>query len=76
MEKCESDLQTSLKNENLNIDERKKIASGFQYLGKIGIEHNVIYGRKLSNFLLKGSPPPRFVELWVPKALELAGGFC
>jgi serine/threonine protein kinase len=54
MEKCESDLQTALKNENLNIDERKKIASGFQYLGKIGIEHNVIYGRKLSNFLLNG----------------------
>ena len=55
MEKCERDLQTALKNENLNLDERKKIATGieagFEYLEKIGIEHE---DRKLSNFLLIG----------------------
>ena len=55
MEKCESDLQTALKNDNLNFYERKKIATGieagFQYLEQIGIDHN---DRKLSNFLLIG----------------------
>ena len=55
MEKCEGDLQKELKKENLNLDERKKIATGieagFQYLDKIGIWHR---DRKLSNFLLIG----------------------
>ena len=55
MEKCDGDLQTALKNDNLNLDERKKIATGiragFKYLEKIGIEH---HDRKLSNFLLIG----------------------
>jgi serine/threonine protein kinase len=55
MEKCERDLQKELKKENLNFDERKKIATGveagFQYLKKIGIDH---CDRKLSNFLLIG----------------------
>ena len=40
MEKCEGDLHTALKKDNLNLDERKKIATGiqagFQYLKKIG----------------------------------------
>ena len=53
MEKCDGDLKKRLKKENLNIDERKNIATGikagFQYLKKIGIEH---CDRKLSNFLL------------------------
>ena len=55
MENCERDLQTALKNGNLNLDERKKIATGlgagFKYLGKIGIQH---CDRKLTNFLLIG----------------------
>jgi serine/threonine protein kinase len=55
MEKCDGDLQNELKKENLNLGERKKIATGiktgFQYLEKIGIEHR---DRKLSNFLLIG----------------------
>jgi serine/threonine protein kinase len=55
MEKCERDLQTALKNNKLNLDERKKIATGieagFQYLEKIGIYH---HDRKLSNLLLIG----------------------
>ena len=55
MEKCDGDLQTALKNDNLNFDERKKIATGmeagFEYLEKIGIYH---CDRKLSNFLLIG----------------------
>ena len=53
MEKCDGDLQKELKNDNLNLDERKKIATGieagFEYLGKIGIIH---CDRKLTNFLL------------------------
>ena len=56
MEKCDGDLQTVLKKENLNLDERKKIATGinagFQYLEEIGIDH---CDRKLSNFLLIGN---------------------
>ena len=55
MEKCDSDLQKELKKENLNFDERKKIATGieagFQYLDEIGIIH---HDQKLSNFLLIG----------------------
>jgi serine/threonine protein kinase len=55
MEKCDSDLQKELKKDNLNFDERKKIATGieagFGYLEKIGIFHR---DRKLSNFLLIG----------------------
>jgi serine/threonine protein kinase len=55
MEKCEGELQTELKNDNLNLDERKNIAkgikAGFKYLEKIGIEHR---DRKLTNFLLIG----------------------
>ena len=56
MEKCEGDLQKELKNENLNLEERKKIATGieagFQYLEQIGIYH---LDRKLTNFLLIGN---------------------
>jgi hypothetical protein len=52
MEKCECDLQTALKKENLELDERKKIATGieagFGYLAKIGISH---CDRKLTNLL-------------------------
>ena len=55
MEKCDGDLEKELKKEKLNLDERKKIATGieagFQYLEKIGIWHR---DRKLSNFLLIG----------------------
>jgi hypothetical protein len=44
MEKCESDLQKELKKENLNFDERKKIATGiragFKYLEKFGIPNS------------------------------------
>ena len=56
MEKCEGDLRTELEKDNLNFDERKKIAieirSGFGYLEKIGIDH---CDRKLSNFLRIGN---------------------
>ena len=55
MEKCDGDLQKELKKDKLDLDERKKIATGieagFQYLEKIGIWHR---DRKLSNFLLIG----------------------
>ena len=55
MEKCETNLRTKLESDNLDLDERKKIAkgiqSGFQYLEKIGISHR---DRKLANFLLNG----------------------
>ena len=55
MEKCDGDLQKELKKDKLDLDERKKIATGieagFQYLEKIGIEHR---DRKLTNFLLIG----------------------
>ena len=55
LEKCDGDLRNELKNENLDLEERKKIARGIQagigYLGKVGIFH---YDRKLANFLLFG----------------------
>jgi hypothetical protein len=55
MEKCERNLRTELKRENLNLNERKKIATGIKagldYLRKIGIEHK---DQKLENFLLIG----------------------
>ena len=55
LEKCETNLRNELKNENLDLEERKKIAiglkNGFDYLWKIGIHH---YDKKLENFLLLG----------------------
>jgi len=55
LQKCETNVRIELKNENLDLEERKKIASGlekgFEYLSKIGIYH---HDRKLENFLLLG----------------------
>jgi len=55
LEKCETNVRNELKNENLDLEERKKIAiglkNGFDYLEKVGITH---YDRKLENFLLLG----------------------
>ena len=55
MEKCDGNLRTKLENDNLELEERKKIAKGlkigFGYLEKIGINHK---DRKLENFLLIG----------------------
>ena len=55
MEKCDGNLRKKLKNDNLELEERKKIAkgmiSGIKYLKKIGIDH---CDRKLENFLLIG----------------------
>ena len=54
MEKCDSDLRRKLKNNELNLEERKKIAigvkEGFKYLRKIGILH---FDQKPENVLLK-----------------------
>ena len=54
MEKCESDLRSRLKNEDLSLEERKKIAigvrEGFKYLARVGILH---YDKKPENILLK-----------------------
>ncbi len=55
LEKCDKNVRNELKNENLDLEERKKIAiglkNGFEYLEKIGIYH---YDKKLENFLLLG----------------------
>ena len=55
LEKCDGNIRTELKNENLDLEERKKIAkglkNGFKYLEKVGIYH---YDKKLENFLLVG----------------------
>ncbi|CBY10809.1 unnamed protein product [Oikopleura dioica] len=55
LEKCDGNVRTELKNENLDLGERKKIAkglkNGFDYLREVGISH---YDRKLENFLLLG----------------------
>ena len=55
LEKCDTNVRNELKNENLDLAERKKIAiglkNGFRYLEKVGITH---YDRKLENFLLLG----------------------
>ena len=55
LEKCDGNIRNELKNENLDLEERKKIAKGledgFYYLGKVGIYH---YDKKLENFLLLG----------------------
>jgi len=55
LEKCDGNVRSGLKNENLNLEERKKIAiglkNGFNYLEKVGTWH---YDRKLENFLLLG----------------------
>jgi hypothetical protein len=52
MEKSEGVFEKALKNENLNLDERKKIATeieaGFEYLKEIEICYS---DRKFSNFL-------------------------
>ena len=55
LEKCDGNVRTELKNENLDLEERKKIAkglkNGFDYLKKVGIFH---FDKKLENFLLLG----------------------
>ncbi|CBY15530.1 unnamed protein product [Oikopleura dioica] len=55
LEKCDTNVRNELKNENLDLGERKKIAiglkNGFDYLYKVGIEH---FDKKLENFLLLG----------------------
>ena len=54
MEKCDCDLRTRLKDENLCLEDRKNIAigtiSGYEYLRVIGIDH---YDKKPQNILLK-----------------------
>ena len=54
MEKCESDLRSRLKREDLSLEERKKIAfevrEGWKFLGSIGIVH---LDQKPENILLK-----------------------
>ena len=58
MEKAGKDLRTVLKEEKIEIEERKKIADGIAngmiYLGKIGIIH---YDLKLENILLVDGVP-------------------
>jgi len=48
-------MENELKNGNLDLEERKKIAigleNGFDYLEKVGIWH---FDKKLENFLLLG----------------------
>ncbi|CBY42905.1 unnamed protein product [Oikopleura dioica] len=55
LEKCDKNVRAELKNENLDLEERKKIAkglkNGFDYLKKVGIFH---FDKKLENFLLLG----------------------
>ncbi|CBY15000.1 unnamed protein product [Oikopleura dioica] len=55
LEKCDKNVKNELKNENLDLEERKKIAkglkNGFDYLREVGIYH---YDKKLENFLLLG----------------------
>ena len=55
MEKCDKNVRNELKNENCDLEERKKIAiglkNGFEYLMEVGIEH---FDKKLENFLLLG----------------------
>ena len=55
MEKCEGNLREKLKKDELDLEERKKIArgilSGLRYLDNNGIEHK---DRKLANYLLIG----------------------
>ena len=55
LEKCETNVRNELKKENLDLEERKKIAvglqNGFDYLINVGIEH---FDKKLENFLLLG----------------------
>ena len=54
MEKCDSDLRSRLKEDDLSLEARKKIAMGVQeggsYLWRIGIEH---CDKKPENILLK-----------------------
>ncbi|CBY15076.1 unnamed protein product, partial [Oikopleura dioica] len=65
LEKCDGNIRTELKNENLDLEERKKIAKGledgFDYLFEVGITHN---DKKLENFLLLGG---------IAKILDLLG---
>ena len=55
LEKCDGNVRNRLKNETLDLEERKKIAkgliNGFEYLEKVGIYH---CDKKLENFLLLG----------------------
>ncbi|CBY40201.1 unnamed protein product [Oikopleura dioica] len=55
LQKCDKNIRNELKNESLDLEERKKIAiglrRGFRYLAYVGIYH---YDRKLENFLLLG----------------------
>ena len=54
MEPCDTDLRSRLKNGDLTLEERKKIAIGVkkgdEYLKQIGIHH---YDKKPENILLK-----------------------
>ena len=58
MEKGEEELRQILRNENIGIEDRKKIAeginNGFRYLDQIGINH---YDQKLKNILLLNGVP-------------------
>ncbi|CBY36763.1 unnamed protein product [Oikopleura dioica] len=55
LEKCDGNVRAGLKNESLDLKERKKIAigleNGFEYLENVGIYH---FDNKLENFLLLG----------------------
>ena len=54
MEKCDSDLRSRLKKEDLSLEERKRIAigvkEGYEYLRSVGIGH---CDQKPENILLK-----------------------
>ena len=71
MEKCDSDLRSRLKKEDLNLEERKEIAIGAQigqeYLMDIGIFH---YDKKPENLLLK-SGEVKWIDFGI--ILELTG---
>ena len=58
MEKCDGNLRQKLKNDKLDLGQRKKIATGIQaglkYLENVGIVHK---DKKLANFLLIGDVP-------------------
>ena len=58
MEKCDTDLRTLLKNNDLTLEQRKDIAvgvlKGAEYLSSIGIEHS---DKKPENILLRNGVP-------------------
>ena len=63
MEKAGENLRTVLKEEKIEIEERKKIArgikNGWNYLMKIGITH---YDLKLENVLLMADGIPKIID--------------